>query len=72
MQLKSWKDMAISSRLIAVQSALSLLMVLLLAGVIGHYAERYLEDRGIAEMQRTTQRLLDMIATADDSLRLGM
>ncbi|WP_374487128.1 methyl-accepting chemotaxis protein [Zoogloea sp.] len=72
MQFKSWKDMAIGSRLIAVQSALSLLMVLLLAGVIGHYAERYLEERGIAEMQRTTQRLLDTLATADDSLRLGM
>ncbi|HJW04300.1 MAG TPA: Cache 3/Cache 2 fusion domain-containing protein [Azospira sp.] len=72
MRLRSWKDMTIGSRLILLQSAISLVMVMVLAGVIGHFAERYLLQRGIAELERTTQRLVDMVGAYDESLRLGL
>ncbi len=72
MKIKKWRDMHIGSRLIAVQAALSVLLMVILAALIGQFAERFLQARGIAEMERTTQRLMDMVAAYDDSLRLGM
>jgi methyl-accepting chemotaxis protein-2 (aspartate sensor receptor) len=72
MQLKKWRDMTIGSRLIAAQLVLSLVMLLALAGVVGKFTEHFLQQRGIAEMERTTQRLMDMVGAYDDSLRMHM
>lgn len=59
----------IAPRLIAVQLIVSLVLLAILVGLVNHFAESFLQQRGITEMQRTVQRVIDMISAYDGALR---
>ena len=70
--MKLLNKLTIAARLILLQVAVSIVLLAVLVAVVFHFAERVLQERGIAEMERTTQRVMDMVAAYDGALRITM